>query len=89
MLGGIESLLEHRRHREDTQPEQHSSRWPSKLRIPLGQMFNDSSPFWDNYMANKRTNTLDKELELWDILDMDADGEDDSQMDQFAAQVVA
>ena len=91
MLGGLESLMEHLGQREGTQTneQQHPSRWPSKLRIPLGQMFDYTSPFWDTYMADKRTNTLDKELELWDILDMDADGEDDIQIDQFAAEVVA
>ncbi|KAI0693131.1 ribonuclease H-like domain-containing protein [Cerioporus squamosus] len=66
-----------------------SNRWPSKLRIPLSKMFDFQSDFWSAYMARTHTNSLDEELAVWDLLDMDGDGEEDTGMDELAGILIA
>ncbi|KAI0719371.1 ribonuclease H-like domain-containing protein [Cerioporus squamosus] len=90
MLGGLESLIEHFSSRGDDDDElRTSNRWPSKLRIPLSKMFDFQSDFWSAYMARTHTNSLDEELAVWDLLDMDGDGEEDTGMDELAGILIA
>lgn len=49
------------------------------VHMPLAQLFDLNTRFWRDRIADSApAMSLNEELEVWDILDMDAEGEDDS-----------
>ncbi|KAI0748924.1 hypothetical protein C8Q74DRAFT_1311444, partial [Fomes fomentarius] len=62
----------------DEEDEDRVPTWlPLKICVSLEQLFDFSNTFWterDNWYV---TNTLKQELEIWNILDMDGEGEED------------
>ncbi|KAI0806809.1 hypothetical protein C8Q74DRAFT_1224420, partial [Fomes fomentarius] len=50
---------------------------PLKICVSLEQLFDFSNTFWTERDNRYVTNTLKQELEIWNILDMDGEGEED------------
>ncbi|KAI0801429.1 ribonuclease H-like domain-containing protein [Fomes fomentarius] len=62
----------------DEEDEDRVPTWlPSKICVSLEQLFDFSNAFWTEWDNRYVTNTLEEELEIWNILDMDGDGEED------------
>ena len=66
----ISRLYEADREDEDTPIS-----FPSTIKITLCELFDFSSAFWASYQRRTSVPSLEEELEIWDLLDMDADGE--------------
>ncbi|KAJ3008701.1 hypothetical protein NUW54_g3057 [Trametes sanguinea] len=50
--------------------------FPSHINMPLDSLLDFSAPFWQTRAAAASTESLEDELALWEILDMDADGDE-------------
>ncbi|KAJ8462759.1 hypothetical protein ONZ51_g10696 [Trametes cubensis] len=50
--------------------------FPSEIRKTLRMLLDFEAPFWRSKLERTSTPSLDDELALWEILDMDADGEE-------------
>ncbi|KAJ2977735.1 hypothetical protein NUW54_g11382 [Trametes sanguinea] len=65
-----------------------AARFPSQLKATLRELLDFANPFWQNRTAATSTSTLEEELALWEILDMDADGDEvtaaDARLDDLA-----
>ncbi|KDQ55684.1 hypothetical protein JAAARDRAFT_208479 [Jaapia argillacea MUCL 33604] len=66
---------------EDDQP--HS--FPSRISIKLEDLFDFTKDFWVEAHERSGTTSLQEELEVYELLDLDADGEDDTPDDSVAA----
>ena len=54
----------------------------STIHVPLETLFDFSNNYWQERMKLSPSNTLDEELAIWDLLDIDADGDDEPSLDQ-------
>ena len=65
-----------RRHRnEDVEPLDDPV-FPSVIKVKLESLFDFSRQYWQKRAEHSdMTATLQEELDIWDVLDMDADGE--------------
>ncbi|KAI0764739.1 hypothetical protein C8Q74DRAFT_1283632, partial [Fomes fomentarius] len=61
----------------DEEDEDRVPTWlPSNICVSLEQLFEFSNTFWTERDNRYVTNTLKQELEIWNILDMDGEGEE-------------
>jgi len=44
--------------------------------IPIQELFNFENKYWQSLVKATVTRTFDRELEIYNMLDLDADGED-------------
>ncbi|CDO72524.1 hypothetical protein BN946_scf184983.g7 [Trametes cinnabarina] len=75
---GLQELIEYMRERDIEDSILTSDSFISTIRVPLATLFDFSNAYWQTRADLSPSNTLDEELAIWDLLDMDADGEDDS-----------
>lgn len=61
---------------EDDSPASHTDDPRSSLE--LGDILDYGRPFWKNYTPAQSSRGLDEEREAYEMLDLDADGEDDA-----------
>ena len=71
---------------EDNQPAQVSSEWTT---LPLHQLFDFSSTLWAARYGNFADFTFDEELALYDLLELDADGDIDPELDATAEDILS
>jgi hypothetical protein len=57
--------------------------------IPIQDLFNFQNAYWRSLIETTITRTFDKELEFYDMLDLDADGEDlDADVDTYTSDIL-
>lgn len=56
---------------------EHAVHFPSVIKVTLEDLFDFQNGYWTDHPETSITQTLDEELAIWDVLDMDADGEND------------
>lgn len=57
--------------------------------IPIQELFNFENLYWQSLIKATVTRTFDKELEFYDMLDLDADGEDvEVEVDDATGEIV-
>ncbi|EPQ51031.1 hypothetical protein GLOTRDRAFT_49718 [Gloeophyllum trabeum ATCC 11539] len=81
----LEQMIE-----EDT--EDTETPYPSKISLKLTEIFDFSTQYWTAEYAEKPRRSLDDELELYQLLDLDAEGEEveaDFTLDDAAGAVLA
>ena len=71
---------------QDNQPAHFSVEWKT---LPLHQLFDFSSTLWATRYGNFADFTLDEELALYDLLELDADGELDPELDATAEDILS
>jgi len=59
---------------EDNEPAVISKNWTS---IPISQLFNFTTSSWSSRYARFAALTFEEELELYDLLELDAEGDED------------
>ena len=59
---------------EDNEPIVISDNW---INIPISRLFNFASDSWSSWYARFAALTFEEELELYDLLEMDAEGDND------------
>jgi hypothetical protein len=58
--------------------------------IPIQELFNLENMYWQSLIKATVTSTFDRELEVYDMLDLDADGEDvEVDVDDATGEIVS
>jgi len=70
---------------DNESPISASSTWK---RLPISQLFDFSSSHWSSRYAHFANITFEEELELYELLDLDADGELDTDLDTTTQEVL-
>ncbi len=69
--------------RQDSDDSRLPEHFPSEISMPLSDLFDYSSDFWTHDSPIATTTSLEEELAVWDLLDMDADGDEDPEFDHI------
>lgn len=75
---GLQELIEYMEERDTEDSILTSDSFTSMIREPLHNLLDFSNEYWQARANSSPSNTLEEELAIWDLLDMDADGDDDS-----------
>jgi len=69
----------------DEDSDDGSLQWPSEISIKISDLFDFSKTHWVSLHKRSASHSLDEELEFYELLDLDAPGEEDINLDMDQA----
>ncbi|KDQ23516.1 hypothetical protein PLEOSDRAFT_1049064, partial [Pleurotus ostreatus PC15] len=73
----------------DDDDDDETLEFPSKISIKLSDLFDYRSTHWTEIHRRSASRTLDEELELYELVDLDADGDVDIDIDDAVGDILA